>query len=208
MRGRTRGILRKPGAANAQSVAPGILIALPNLGPPQFALCTLGKLRRLFGPADGPFRAISTDCPPRASAISYHSTKWLTHIARSFTFNYMVEREIYDLDGVFRALGDKTRRQIISELAKGERTVSQLAAPFDMSLAAASKHIKVLENAGLIRREKRWREHVCSLEPGPLATADEWLSFYREFWTTRLDTLETLLRSEDVDHSQNKDDTK
>lgn len=102
------------------------------------------------------------------------------------------------MDSVFHALGDATRRRMLRELAGGERTVGQLAEPFAMSLAAASKHIKVLEKAGLIRREVRGRTHVCRLDPGPLARAHEWLSFYERFWTERLDTLERLLREEDA----------
>ena len=110
----------------------------------------------------------------------------------------MVELFAPELDTVFHALGDATRRRMLSELADGERTVSQLAEPFDMSLAAASKHIKVLENAGLLRREVRGRTHVCRLEPGPLASAYEWLAFYERFWTSRLDILERLLREDDA----------
>jgi DNA-binding transcriptional ArsR family regulator len=87
---------------------------------------------------------------------------------------------------------------MLRELAGGERTVSQLAEPFAMSLAAASKHIKALENAGLIRREVRGRTHLCRLAPGPLASAHEWLSFYERFWTAHLDALERLLRQEDA----------
>ncbi len=108
----------------------------------------------------------------------------------------MVELEMQKLTPVFHALGDATRCQMLQALADGERTVGQLAEPFDMSLAAASKHIKVLEAAGLIRREIRWRTHVCHLNPGPLATAHKWLETYQRFWTSRLDTLETLLREE------------
>lgn len=101
------------------------------------------------------------------------------------------------MDAVFHALGDATRRQMIRDLATGERTVSQLAAPYAMSLAAASKHIKTLENAGLIRRDVRGRTHLCRLEPGPLASAHAWLGFYQRFWTERLDILERLLREAD-----------
>jgi DNA-binding transcriptional ArsR family regulator len=86
---------------------------------------------------------------------------------------------------------------MLRDLAGGERTVSQLAEPFAISLAAASKHIKVLENAGMIRREVRGRTHLCRLDPGPLASAHEWLSFYERFWSSRLDMLEQLLRAED-----------
>ena len=87
---------------------------------------------------------------------------------------------------------------MLRALSDGERTVSQLAEPFAMSLAAASKHIKALEGAGLIRREVRGRTHLCRLDPGPLASAHEWLSFYEGFWTRRLDVLEQLLRQEDA----------
>ena len=110
----------------------------------------------------------------------------------------MVELQTLQLDAVFHALGDATRRQMVRDLASGERTVSQLAEPFAMSLAAASKHIKALEHAGLIRREVRGRTHVCRLEPGPLASAHQWLGFYERFWTDRLDVLERLLREEDA----------
>ena len=106
------------------------------------------------------------------------------------------------LDAVFHALGDATRRRMLRELSGGERTVSQLAEPFEMSLAAASKHIKSLESAGLIRREVRGRTHVCRLEAGPLANAHDWLGFYERFWTTRLDTLEQLLRDADANPSE------
>lgn len=108
----------------------------------------------------------------------------------------MVEHDSHTLDTVFHALGDATRRAMLGELAAGERTVGELAAPFTMSLAAASKHIKVLENAGMVRREVRGRSHVCSLDPAPLMSADQWLGIYRRFWTDRLDILEKLLRAE------------
>jgi DNA-binding transcriptional ArsR family regulator len=112
-------------------------------------------------------------------------------------FNHMVELQPAQLDTVFHALSDATRRRMLRELARGERTVGQLAQPFTMSLAAASKHVQALEKAGLIRREIRGRTHVCRLAPGPLASAHEWLSFYERFWTGRLDQLERLLRMED-----------
>ena len=110
----------------------------------------------------------------------------------------MVELQAQALNAVFHALGDPTRRGMLRSLAAGERTVSELAEPFDMSLAAASKHIKVLETAGLIHREIRWRTHVCRLAPKPLAGAHEWLGFYERFWTDRLDQLDRLLREEDA----------
>jgi DNA-binding transcriptional ArsR family regulator len=108
----------------------------------------------------------------------------------------MVELQTAQLDTIFHALGDATRRQMLRDLSGGERTVSQLAEPFAMSLAAASKHIKALENAGLIHREVRGRTHLCRLVPGPLASAHQWLSKYETFWIDRLDQLEQLLREE------------
>jgi DNA-binding transcriptional ArsR family regulator len=101
------------------------------------------------------------------------------------------------LDAIFHALGDATRRHMLRGLAAGEQTVSQLAEPFDMSLAAASKHIKALESAGLIEREIQGRTHVCSLSAEPLASAYEWLRQYEQFWNLRLDALEQLLREDD-----------
>lgn len=111
------------------------------------------------------------------------------------------------MDAVFHALGDATRRQMLRSLAGGERTVGQLAAPFAISLAAASKHIKTLEHSGLIRREVRGRTHVCRLEPGPLAAAHDWLGFYERFWTDRLDALDRLLRADDAIRSPDKEKT-
>lgn len=109
----------------------------------------------------------------------------------------MVELHAPQLDTVFHALGDATRRSMLRQLSDGERTVSQLAEPFAISLAAASKHIKALEHAGLIRREVRGRTHICRLDPGPLAAAQEWLTFYERFWNNRLDVLDRILREED-----------
>ena len=137
------------------------------------------------------------------------STDRLTIPDRATIVNHMVELHTPQLDPVFHALGDATRRRMLRELAQGERTVGQLAAAFRDLPAAASKHIKVLEQAGLIRREVRGRTHLCRLEPGPLASAHEWLSFYERFWTDRLDVLERLLREEDARkslHPQKGDD--
>ena len=108
----------------------------------------------------------------------------------------MVELETQQISAVFHALGDSTRRRMLLSLSSGPRTVSELAEPFDMSLAAASKHIKVLEAAGLVRREVRGRTHVCRLEPEPLADAHAWLSFYEGFWNGRLENMQRLLRAE------------
>lgn len=98
---------------------------------------------------------------------------------------------------VFRALGDPTRRAMLHRLARGERTVGELAEPFSMSLAGASKHVKVLERAGLVRRRVRGRTHHCRLDAERLAEAHAWLRRYEGFWTDRLDALEALLEEED-----------
>jgi DNA-binding transcriptional ArsR family regulator len=110
------------------------------------------------------------------------------------------------LDAVFHALGDATRRQMLRSLSGGQRTVGELAAPFDMSLAAASKHIKALERAGLVRRTIQGRSHLCRLEARPLEDAHEWIGFYQRFWSDRLDILESLLRQEDAPKPRHGDD--
>jgi DNA-binding transcriptional ArsR family regulator len=110
----------------------------------------------------------------------------------------MVELQAAQLDSVFHALGDHTRRRMLRELAGGERTVGELAQPFAISLAVAAKHIKALESAGLIRRKVQGRTHMCSLDPGPLAHADHWLNFYQRFWNGRFDALARVLAEEDA----------
>lgn len=134
----------------------------------------------------------------QVAASNSHSTNWLTFYFGPTTFNHMVDIDSPQLNSVFHALGDATRRSMLRELADGERTVGELAQPFAISLAAASKHIKALEGAGLIRREIRGRTHVCRLEPGPLAGASKWLGYYHRFWTDRLGVLEQLLREENM----------
>jgi DNA-binding transcriptional ArsR family regulator len=103
----------------------------------------------------------------------------------------MVERS-ERLDAVFHALAHDARRDMLRRLAGRELTVGELAAPFDMSLPAASKHLQVLERAGLVRRTVIGRRHVCRLEPGPLAGADGWLRFYERYWTEQLDALSRM----------------
>lgn len=105
----------------------------------------------------------------------------------------MVEQNPQRLDDIFRALSDATRREMLRRLTEGERSVGDLAAPFEMSLAGASKHIRVLENAGLLERRVEGRTHYCRLSPRPLAEIREWLEFYERFWNRRLDALERAL---------------
>ncbi|HST54298.1 MAG TPA: metalloregulator ArsR/SmtB family transcription factor [Solirubrobacteraceae bacterium] len=100
-----------------------------------------------------------------------------------------------EIDVVFQALAHGARRGMLGRLADSELTVGELAEPLTMSLAAASKHVKVLERAGLVRRTIDGRRHVCRLNPAPLASASDWLRFYERHWTERLDALEELFRT-------------
>jgi DNA-binding transcriptional ArsR family regulator len=109
----------------------------------------------------------------------------------------MVEHQTLALDRVFHALADSTRRSMLRALAGGERSIGALAAPHAMSLTAASKHVRVLEHAGLVRRRVQGRSHLCRIEASPLAEAEAWLRFYEGFWSERLDTLEAVLRDQD-----------
>jgi DNA-binding transcriptional ArsR family regulator len=110
-------------------------------------------------------------------------------------FNLMVEHYTEQrLDAVFHALADPTRRAMLRSLTLAERSVGELASPFRMSFAAASKHVKALEKAGLVRRRVEGRTHMCQLEAKRLAEAHDWLGFYERFWTLRLDDLERELR--------------
>jgi DNA-binding transcriptional ArsR family regulator len=97
------------------------------------------------------------------------------------------------LDLVFQALANRTRRALLQRLAKGAARVTDLAAPFGISLPAISRHLSVLERAGLIERSIQGRVHSCALDIGPMATAEEWLAAYREFWTGQLDRLAGFL---------------
>jgi DNA-binding transcriptional ArsR family regulator len=105
----------------------------------------------------------------------------------------MVKRQPDPLDATFSALADPTRRAIVTRLAQGESSVTELAEPFDISLPAVSRHLRVLEEAGLLAREKHGRVHRCRLAPGPLGEAVEWIVVYGRFWEERLDALERLL---------------
>ena len=98
-----------------------------------------------------------------------------------------------ELDRVFSALADPTRRAILRRLTHRPATINEIAEPFRVSLNAISKHLKALERAGLLRREIRGREHHCWIEPRPLRQADEWLEYYRQFWEQRMDALEAYV---------------
>jgi DNA-binding transcriptional ArsR family regulator len=104
----------------------------------------------------------------------------------------MVDRQV-SLDTTFGAVADPIRRDLLGTLTGGEASITQLAEPFDVSLQAVSKHIGVLEAAGLVAREKRGRVQWCRLTPAPMREAAQWLGGYREFWEEQLDSLDAYL---------------
>lgn len=99
------------------------------------------------------------------------------------------------LDHVLAAVADPTRRAILDRLARGQARVTDIAEPFDMSLAAVSKHVRTLERAGLVRRVRRGREHLLLLDPRPIRQVMRWSSRYERFWNERLDRLEAFFAS-------------
>ena len=113
----------------------------------------------------------------------------MTRLALPPIFNQMVEYHSKPLNRVFFALADPTRRAVLARLAAGELTVTAIAAPFGISLAAVSKHIRVLESAGLLKRTRQGREHRLSFVPQPLEAAAKWVNQYERFWTEHLDRI-------------------
>ncbi len=113
----------------------------------------------------------------------------------------MVERESADqLSDILKSASDPTRRTILTLLAQhGPMRVTDIAARFDLSLNAVSKHIKMLERAGLVKRRTEWREHLIELDPGPLSLIDTWFAELRSIWALRLSALEAALTEEDND---------
>jgi len=109
-------------------------------------------------------------------------------------FNYMVKCSSRLLDRTFGALADPTRRRILEHLAGGDRCVTDLAKPYSMSLPAVSKHLRVLENAGLVRRKRDGRVHRLKLDAGPMQQAQAWIEEYRKFWETSFDRLDDYLK--------------
>jgi DNA-binding transcriptional ArsR family regulator len=111
------------------------------------------------------------------------------------------------LDATFAALADPTRRAILARLSSGEASVTELASPFQMSLPAVSKHLKVLEKAGLIVRGKEAQWRPCRIEAGPLKEASEWIEQYRAVWEERFNRLDEVLRrlqAGNADHDRNE----
>jgi DNA-binding transcriptional ArsR family regulator len=118
----------------------------------------------------------------------------------------MVECKSKVLDRTFGALADPTRRRILAQLAKGRECVTDLARPHAMSLAAVSKHLIVLERAGLVRRRRHGRVHSLALEAKPMKEAQEWIDRYREFWEGNLDRFEEYLNKLQKEENKNDDD--
>ena len=112
------------------------------------------------------------------------------------------------LNHTLMAIADPTRRAILHELAAGETRVTDLARPFAMSLNSVSKHIRILERAGLVRRRITGRDHFLSLDPKPLDDAAAWMQRERQAWTARLDRLEAALRAEDAIEAARKSSRK
>lgn len=108
-------------------------------------------------------------------------------------FNLMVDNKSAALDDVFVAMADETRRAILARLSQSEARVTEIAGDFPISLNAVSKHIKILERAGLVLRTVNGREHILSLNAAPMADAMEWMSYYQQFWDDRLKALEAFV---------------
>jgi DNA-binding transcriptional ArsR family regulator len=139
-------------------------------------------------------------CTPTRVGVDF----FLTFIRRLHIFNQMVKYMPESLSRVFFALSDPTRRAILARVAEGEVTVTVLAAPFAMSLVAVSKHIRVLEQAGLLQRRKQGREYRLRFVADPLRDAAEWLDSYRTFWTRQLDRLAQHLEQQQNDNEDVK----
>lgn len=109
--------------------------------------------------------------------------------------NHMVNYQTYNLNDVFHALSDPTRRAILERLSHKSLSVSELAKPFKVSLVAISKHIKVLENAKLISRQKAGRISMCQVNEEAMMSAEEWLSHYSRFWTDKMEALDEFVKT-------------
>jgi DNA-binding transcriptional ArsR family regulator len=152
-----------------------VIVASP-LGPDQSPAAQTGSIQQIPNPIG-----------------SQNYTKRLTKPHVASKVYHMVDYRSEPLDYVFKALGDPTRRRMVGSLSAKERSVSELAEPLKMTLAAASKHVRVLERAGLVRRSKRGRTHYIRLDPGPLATAHSWLDVYRRLSDEQFDKLDAYL---------------
>lgn len=123
------------------------------------------------------------------------------------SLNHMVKRRGNDLSEVFKALADPTRRQLIETLGREERTIGELAEPLEMSLPAVSKHLGVLERAGLLKRRREGKSHHMSFDPEALNSAENWLKQQRRFWEGSFDNLAAYLESPKGDASDHRPQT-
>ena len=133
----------------------------------------------------------------------------MTALRSAIIFNQMVKYLSNTLDATFGALADPTRRSILERLIGGESSVTSLAEPFDMSLPAVSKHLRVLEKAGLLTQEKDGRVRRCRMDAGPMKEASDWVGRYRIFWEEQLDSLAGYIeqmQSEEKEKEGNPDD--
>ena len=132
-------------------------------------------------------------------SFASYSRIWLPltrELTLSTIINHMVNQNITTLDKTFAALSDPTRRAILSRLTQGTATVTELAEPFAMSLPAVSKHLTVLEKAGLLTRQRQGRTHYLTLNATPLQEAAHWIRLYEQFWEGQLDALANFLEEE------------
>jgi DNA-binding transcriptional ArsR family regulator len=128
------------------------------------------------------------------------------YLAAGDILNHMVQDRSPALDRVFHALAHPARRSMVRRLAEGERTLSELAAPLKMSFPAASKHVRVLESARLVRRRIVGRTHVCRINSEPLRHASDWTQAYRALWEDRLDRLDSYLKELDPNAKEHRDE--
>ena len=149
-------------------------------------------------PPSGGIAPIQANATSPPAPRKYLTTR-LTVVPWIITFNRMVK--VQDrLDRTFRALSDPTRRAILARLRQAPCSVQQLAAPFDMSLAAVSKHLKVLEQAALVSRQRSGRQVIVRLMSAQLGEANDWLNGYREFWESNLDRLSQHVKQQKRRH--------
>ena len=113
----------------------------------------------------------------------------------------MVNYNATQLDKIFSALSDSTRREMLARLTQRDMSVQDLSAPFNMSKPAISKHLKVLESAGLMQRQIRGRMHICRLASAPLSEVADWLAFYEQFWQNKMDSLDQFLADKGTDEN-------
>jgi len=149
-----------------------------------------------------PFRARSCALAPPGQSL-YIGNLMVTNYTHNKADNDRESR----LDVVFGALADTTRREILARLAEGELSVGELAAPFEMSRPAISKHLRVLERAGMVRRTPDGRISRCSLDAAPMREASEWVERYRAYWEDQLDSLARFFEQESTPHKpRNEED--